>query len=216
MSHPVYVETKTLPDTLQSALASAGHSRPIVPVYVSETSSMSSASGDGMRGFTVLVDIDTGRSEAHVGSWGGSNPFQSSPVDGDTRSRPLPPNGAVIHGHSGGGKPTYASITIHPSRAAKLLPASNGGDLSPRLKTLLMVYRGYNSRGRAEWFERHGTGTEAEISELAKRGLIKVNKAGSVTVTADGRNTIKPSDDIGLYKGWPQEDVSPIGWDKVG
>lgn len=189
---PIYTETKSLPPTLQSALRSVGHARPTIAIYASETASMSSASGDGMRAFTVLVDIDSGRSESHIGDWGGSNPFHASPVDGDTASRPLPPNGAVIHGHQGGGKPVYASLTVHPTRIAKLLPSPVGEALTARQTRLLGVYAHLNSRGRKEWFDRHSrefcAPTIGELADLERTGLIKVNKAGSVTITPAGRN----------------------------
>lgn len=183
----VYVETKTLPDTIATALAGAGYHRPTVGVYVSDTASVACAGGDGLRGFAVLLDIDTGRSETFHGSWGGANPFQSNAVDSDTRERPLPPSGCVINGHEGGGKPVYASLTIHPSRAAKLLPAPAEA-LSERLSLVLGAFARFNSRGRSEWFGRHGAATEAELVELESRGFIKRNKAGAVTCTATGRN----------------------------
>jgi hypothetical protein len=146
-------------------------------------------SGDGMRAFTVLVNLDTGEQQSHAGSWGGSNMFTVNQVDSDTTSRPLPPNGAVIHGHTGGGKPPYASITIHPSRAAKLLPAASDA-MSERDKLLLCVYARLNSRGRKEWFDRNPgkLPTDAELASLVERGFITRNKAGSVTITASGRN----------------------------
>jgi hypothetical protein len=184
---PVYVETKTLPETILSALASVEFNRPTIPIYVSDTASVGTYSGDGMRAFTVLLDIDTGRRETHVGSWGGNNPFHQSPVDADQKSRPLPANGCVIHGHTGGGKPCWATLTIHPSRSAKLLPAPKDA-LSDRLSRLMAVFARFNSRGRAEWFERHGKATDSELAELEAMGLIKRNKAGAVTCTAAGKN----------------------------
>lgn len=204
----VYCDVKTLPETIQSALRDAGVHRPVIRIEPRETDCMrTGAYGDGYQAFTVLVDIDTGRtSERFEGSWGGGNAYTFGPttqaaVDHDETQRPLPPNACVIHGQRGGGKPPSATLVVHPSRVAKLLPVANDGELSPRLKTLLAVYRCYNSRGRSEWFERHGTGTPEEIADLAKRGLIKVNKAGSVTITADGRN-VSVSDDNRIYNGW--------------
>lgn len=192
----VYLETKSLPDTILSALTGVGYARPTIGVYVADTASMHAMSGDGMRGFTVLLDIDSGRSERFDGSWGGANPFVPNPVDSDTRSRPLPPNGCVISGHIGGGKPCYASLTIHPSRAAKLLPAPSEA-LSERLSLVLGVFARFNSRGRSEWFARHGAASEPELTELETRGFIKRNKAGSVTCTAAGKNTAPA--DVRLY-----------------
>jgi hypothetical protein len=197
MAGIVYVDTNTLPPTIGAALSSAGYARPIIGVYVRDTASMHAVSGDGMRGFTVLVDIDSGRSETHQGSWGGANMFSVNAVDSDTTERPLPSGACIISGHTGGGKPTYATLTIHPSRAAKLLPVA-GEDLSDREKSLMAVFARFNSRGRAEWFGRHGKATEAELLGLESRGWIKRTKAGAVTCTAAGKN-VAPNDAF-LYR----------------
>lgn len=195
-----YLETSTLPPCLQSALEAAGVGRKTIGVYVQDTVSMLAPSGDGMRGFTILVDLDTGDRQEHQGSWGGANAFNPrNAVDLDTASRPLPPNGAVIHGHIGGGKPAYATITIHPNRAARLLPAPSDA-LSERDQTLLCVYARLNSRGRKEWFARNPSQvpTTLELTSLVEYGYITRNKSGAVTITAKGRNAA-PSNDRCLY-----------------
>lgn len=189
MSNLIYVQVKTLPPTLQAALEQCGYHRTDIIINVSETAHVSSHSGDGLRAFTALVNIETGATEIHNGSWGGANPFHASPVDADTRSRPLPPDGAVINGHIGGGKPCWASLTVHPSRAAKLLPAANNA-LTSMQKAQLGVFCELNSKGRKEWFDRHPAlrPTADDLSALNSLGMIKVSKAGAVTITADGRN----------------------------
>ncbi len=190
MSNPIYIQVKTLPAILQMALENAGYHRTDIGVYVSETAHVSSHSGDGMRAFTTFVNLETGAAEQHNGSWGGSNMFTPhNPVDGDTTPRQLPPDGAVINGHIGGGKPAYASLTVHPSRAARLLP-SPVESLSERDRQILGVYASLNSGGRKDYFERHPAmrPTAHELAALARAGLIKVSKAGAVTITADGRN----------------------------
>lgn len=186
----IYVPVKTLPAILQYALENAGYHRTDIGVNVRETAYASSHSGDGMRAFTVLVDLETGHATQHWGSWGGANMFTpNNPVDGDTTPRQLPPDGAVINGHTGGGKPAYASLTVHPSRAARLLP-SPVENLSERDRKLLGVYASLNSAGRKQYFERHPSmrPTATDLQSLADRGFIKVSKAGAVTITADGRN----------------------------
>lgn len=189
MTNPIYIQVKTLPSTLQSALEQCGYHRTDISVNVSETASVASHSGDGLRAFTALVNIETGATEIHNGDWGGSNMFHASPVDLDDRSRPLPPDGAVINGHTGGGKPAWASITIHPSRAAKLLPAASNA-LTSMQKAQLGVLCELNSKGRKEWFDRHPAlrSSADDLSALSALGMIKVSKAGAVTITADGRN----------------------------
>lgn len=196
MSQPVYVSPDQLPPVVLAVLRDVGCPvRTSIPCYASETASMHAVSGDGCKGFAVLVDLDTGESRTVWGSWGGANPFargEHDSVDADTTERPLPANGCVVKGYIGGSKGGRASITIHPSRTAKLLPVK--GSVSERDGHLLAVYAGLNSRGRKEYFERHPSQqpTQAELQSLAERGFIKLAKNGAVTITPDGRNNRGP------------------------
>jgi hypothetical protein len=190
--NPVYISPKDLPEVIASVLRSEGCPiRSVIPVYVSETASMAGLSSDGRRAFTALLNLDTGASDVTHGSWGGANPFargSHDAVDHDTTPRALPENGCVIHGYIGGPSGGRASITVHPSRIAKLLPAT--GVVSEREGYLLAIYSGLNARGRAEYFRRNTamTPTKVELECLAERGLIRLAKNGAVTITADGKN----------------------------
>jgi hypothetical protein len=192
MSQPIYIAPSDLPPAVISALKDAGCPvRTSIPVYVSETASMCAPSGDGCKGFATLIDLDTLETRTVWGSWGGGNPFargEHDSVDHDTAERPLPANGLIVKGYIGGSSGGWASITVHPSRAAKLLPEQ--GSVSERDQILLGVYAGLNSRGRKEYFERHPSDlpTTLELQSLADRGFIKLSKAGAVTVTPVGRN----------------------------
>lgn len=192
MTQAVYVGPNQLPEMVLSAMRAEGCPvRSSIRVYVSETASMAAPSGDGCRGFTTLIDLDTGATRTVHGSWGGGNPFargEHDSADHDTTPRPLPPNGCIVKGYIGGSSGGSASVTIHPSRAAKLLPEQ--GSVSERDRLLLGVYAGLNSRGRKEHFDRHPSHvpTTGELESLASRGFIKLAKNGAVTITADGRN----------------------------
>lgn len=190
--NPVYLAPSDLPALIVEAIKGAGCPvRSSIPCYVSETASMHAVSGEGCKGFATLIDLDSGATRTVWGSWGGGNPFargEHDSVDHDTAERPLPPNGCIIKGYIGGAKGGRVSITIHPTRAAKLLPEQ--GSVSERDRVLLGVYADLNSRGRKEYFERHPTAvpTPAELASLADRGFIKLAKNGAVTITPDGRN----------------------------
>lgn len=201
MSQPVYISPSQLPPVVAQAIRVAGCPlRESIPVYVRDTESMHAVSGDGCRGFTILVKLDTGETETVWGSWGGANPFERGShdsVDADTTPRPLPVNGCIVKGYVGGSKGGRCSLTIHPSNAVKLLPVK--GSVSERDGLLLSVYAGLNSRGRKEYFDRHPSAvpTQAELQSLADRGFIKLAKNGAVTITPDGRNNRGP--DARLY-----------------
>ena len=71
----LYVQTRELPPSLQSALQSVGYGRRDIAVYAAETTSVACAGGQGQRGFVLLVNLATGSRESHQGSWGGPNMF---------------------------------------------------------------------------------------------------------------------------------------------
>jgi hypothetical protein len=191
MANPIYIETKSLPDPIALTLRSLGFKRPTIAIYASEKAYIGDCGEQGRRGFAVLLNLETGETKHFQGSWGGSNMFSpTNAVDLDHNSHALPANGCVING-SEGYKGTRASVTVHPSRIAPLLPASTGDGITPRQALLLSVYAGLNSRGRREYFDRHGidsTPTLAELEAMQARGWIKVSKAGAVSVTPAGRN----------------------------
>lgn len=189
---PIYLEPNQLPEMVRNAISEAGCPvRTSIPCYVSETESMHATSGDGCKGFATLINLDTGETRTVWGSWGGGNPFargEHDSVDADTSERPLPPHGCIVKGYIGGSSGGRASITIHPDRAAKLLPEAFS--VSERDQLLLGVYGAFNSRGRTKYFERHPENrpTQAELESLAARGFIKLAKNGAITITPAGRN----------------------------
>lgn len=183
----MHIETKNLPESIQSALRSVGYGRADILVRASESYTAAQASGNGSRAFVVAVEIATGRTESHMGSWGGANMFSpGNAVDLDTTARPLPPGFAVIEGHHGGGRPVYAELRLHPSNLAPLLPVR--ATLTERQAFLMYVFARYNSAGRRNEFERKGAPSAAELAELVALGYITQNRAGAVSVTTAGKN----------------------------
>lgn len=179
----MYMQVKDLPDALKNALASVGYSRADIDIKVSETGSLLSSGGDGRRGFAILVNMSTNEYKTHWGSWGGSNMFSpDNQVDNNDQSYPIPENGAVINGSTG--EKVYATITISPANAAKLLPTT--GIVSDREADILKIFKSYTSKYRKEYLTRHNV-TEDEIKSLASRGYLKVNKVG-IQITTEGKN----------------------------
>lgn len=183
----MYVETSELPECLQRALSSAGIGRKDIRVEAAETYTQRAPSGDGMRGFTTVVNLATGQRESIVGSWGGSNAFSpGNAADNDGAERPLPEGFAIVQGTMGY-KP-YACVLLNPKNFAPMIPAKP--EMSDRLRMLVTIYASLNSAGRKHYFERHSShkATEAELSELVRLGMITRTKSGAITVTAIGRN----------------------------
>lgn len=160
---------KTLPTSVQEALRGIGYWYRDINVVPAEKVSPSSVSGQGSRSFFTVLSLDGSVTPStSFGSWGGSNPFEAKQADLDTTEYHIPLGGAVIKGNKG--DKVFASLYVNPLNVAPLLP------IKPAY--------------RKEWYERSigTTPSQEEFLALQAKGLIKINKAGSVSITTDGKN----------------------------
>jgi hypothetical protein len=189
---PVYVPTKELPQSVKDALKSVGYDRRDIGIVASETVSVGQGGGDGRRSFYAIVSLD-GLVEPKVeyGSWGGANPFEMKRVDHDQVNHPIHPGYAVIVGSESGGTRVYATMHLHPSNLAPLLPAK--AEISDRLRGILKDFVSLTSAGRkAEWeiYNTSSKPTSEELETLIGMDLLKKNKAGAVSITTKGKNEV--------------------------
>ena len=190
----MFVATKDLPATLKDALFALGFNRADIAVTAKETFSAALCANDGCRGFVCLVNLSTGETVSQKGSWGGANPFEAKIVDRDDARRPLPANFAVILGYEGRGRPTSASITVHPQTIAPGLLAAPAVELTEQQREALLNVSRYKPSYRAEYFERSGLGKygaeNPTVVDLVAAGLLAVNKAGAISMTTAGKNAL--------------------------
>jgi len=186
------VQVNALPSTLRAAIDSISYGRRDVEL-ISADHGHPGSSGDGYRAGVVLVDLATGRIEGREGSWGGSNIFatgSAAAIDAH-KSIPIPEGYALISYTRGGSRPVYATITVHPSNMAALLPAPSA-ELSREEQIGLALVIGFKSNYRADRFRDLGLGAygggNSTVQSLLRKGLVTVNKAGSVAPTTAGRN----------------------------
>lgn len=197
----MYTKLTDLPDTIQKTLHSLGYHSKDISLEVSESVSPFVGSGDGLRGFCVILDIITGQSETKMGSWGGSNAFSpNNSVDCDTSSYKIPSNVAVIKGTTGRDR-VYATITLSPENVIKALPLPT--ELDQRLKWILFGYKGLTSSGRKNEYDRYRDKPSAEdLKKLVELGLLKMNKAGVCQITTEGKNCFKALEHVEHPKGF--------------
>ena len=189
-----YVALTKLPETIQSALSSVGYCRQDIEVTASETYSPLSAGSKGKQSFCVCLDIKSGDRESRIGSWGGPNiGNHSNQVDNDSNNYPIPPNGAVITG-STGYKGTFASITVAPDMLQKFLPITDDS-ITDADKAWLYILKTNRPSYRKSEANRASIPwpTTDRLEHLKGKGLIKINKAGSIQLTTDGKNAAKKS-----------------------
>lgn len=183
----MHIKVKELHPTLQRALEAVDYHKADISVEPRSTASMFVGGGAGMRGFAVLVDLNTDRFEVHRGSWGGANPWNPrNAVDLDTNEYTLPPNGAVINGVQG--RTVHADITIHPE--VKMFPAPKD-DLTQEEKDALYCYRSINGGNYRKEELRRRRVTQATIDKMVDRGFLKRDSRGFCQITTEGKNAIE-------------------------
>lgn len=188
------VKRQALPPSLQSALRSVGFHGHDIGVFARETFYAQDMGGEGRRAFLCIVDMENGDRELTFGSWGGPGIGSTGNiVDNDSTPRPLPPNVAVIQGSEGGNRPTFATISVHPSTLAPLLPAPSS--VSEEDKRALKAINGHiSSYRKTAWSEADLPGSYSPenslVVSLAVRGFLKITKAGAISVTTEGKNAL--------------------------
>jgi len=187
------VRTDTLPESIRSALKSVEYYAKDIEIQGKETESvMCYTSGDGRRGFVLIVNLDTGECQSMQGSWGGSNMFNpTNAVDLNDQPYPMHSGVAVIKGTTGYPR-TFASITLHSSNITPLLPTVDP-TLTDDEKRMLAEFRSLKPAYRTMSKSKAG---EAMVASLVSRGYLKQNKAGATQITTEGKNACQ---DINLY-----------------
>lgn len=187
-----HIELSDAPDCIRAAVAQCGKHGGTIPVLAAKEWYGGGGAFTGNRAIAVAVNLQTGQtSDALLGSWGGSNPFVDNPMDAPN-VHPIAPGHAIVAGETGG-RGTFVRCFVHPDSFAPLLKTEEH-ELSETAQRCLDVHCFLNSRGRREYFERHGWSADKLAkakAELAAKGLLKVSRNGAAKVTAAGKNATK-------------------------
>ncbi len=183
----MYLDTKSLPPEIRRAVDMAGHTKPNIEVLVQDYF-VPSIPFTGNRAVAVALDMRTGQCSHTQGSWGGSNAFESRPLDGGaSHGVALPPDCVVVSGETGG-YGTFFRLFVNPANAARVLPAAT--DAAPLTETEGHALAGFRLKGgtyRQEHNRAHGVTVDV-LDGLAARGLLSKNKAGVFSITTAGKN----------------------------
>lgn len=188
MSEQFVCLTKDLPKSIIRALESVSYNRKDIHVRIRDEESLGCGGGNGYRAFAIVVNLSDGQYETLWGSWGGANIFNpTNRVDMDAQSRKLGENVAVIKGHIGGDKPTYATVTIGNKNIVPCLPAAP--ELSLRDKQILYCFCYLKSGPYRKSELASIRANEGEIDSLVSRGFLKKDGRG-IQSTVSGKNAM--------------------------
>ena len=183
----MYVNTKDLPQVVRNELKKAGYFKASIKIQTAETVSPQYLANDGSRGYFCL--IVNGIAKVTHGSWGGPNMFVNPAVDACEKELEIPDGAIVIKGSVG--NQCFLTIYANGNTAVPMLPAPTE-KLSPNEETVLRCHTQLKGGvHRREKYARSGLDpavVSQAIKSLAEKGLLKVNRAGSSSVTTEGRN----------------------------
>ena len=203
MARGVEVPVKTLSPAIRDALKSVKYGARDIRVEPATEVRLDVGGGAGQKGFSMLVDLETGRHQTMYGSWGGANMFNpQNRVDLDRTVRPLPPGTVLIQGSIGYPR-TFAHIEAHPDTLGSLSLAAPKVEITPSEKRVLTIHSGIKSSYRAEEYRRHGIGPRQQaevIDALVAKGLLSRNKIGQTTITTAGKNAAHQLGEPGYYR----------------
>jgi hypothetical protein len=183
-----HIEVKDLTPAIRRALEAVRYGVRDIPVIAAERVSVnSSAPSKGSRGFTMVVNLETGKFEITHGSWGGSNIFVKTHVDDSDETVAIPENGVVIKGSTGYPR-TFAYLYAHPKAIAKFLPSGDEETLTEvELKAIYCFAAIKGGQYRRDELRRQKVSDDT-IESLIERGYLKRNRAGATQITTKGKN----------------------------
>ena len=183
----MHVIVKELHPLIQKTLKQVGYGVTDVKVEPVEQISTYSGANDGQRGFTILVNLESGETKGMAGSWGGGNPFSRSLVDDSQELVPMPVNGVVIKGQQGYPR-TFATVYVHPRMTGKFLPSGNEEVLSDTEQQALYCFAAIKGGQYRRDEMRRRSVSDATVDSLVERGYFKRSKNGATQITTKGKN----------------------------
>lgn len=195
----MFLKIKDLPQMIQDSLSSIGYGKADIKVSIQDSFSFSSGGMQGLRQGYTLLNMTTGEKKSMVGSWGGANTFDTvNMVDNDNREHAIPDSGLVIDYTSGYG-PVMAELLVSKMNVFPAL-AAPVDTLSQDEKQVLTVLESYKAFARKEYLTGYRASYEKNFRVMSqidldntyiilqKKGFIKINKIGSVSITTEGKN----------------------------
>lgn len=185
----MHAEVKQLAPAIRRALEGVRYGRSDAELIAAEGVEPAVAGGDGMRGFVIAVNLETGERQGFHGSWGGSNMFApDNAVDNAFGTVvTIPENGVVIKGTTGAG-PTYAAIYAHPNAIGKFLPSGEEEELTSEEQQCLYCFGSIKGgEYRRDEIRRRDVSAQT-VASLVQRGYLKSAKNGATSITTKGKN----------------------------
>jgi len=171
--------TAALPTVFKRVLADVKFNKRKIHLRIDNTWSMYSAGDDGAKGFTAIVDMNTGQYKVAWGDWGGGGLGGIKPVD-DTKTprKPIPDHLAIVQGQIGSS--AYASITTNDKGMSRLKGGKTAAALVPPKHIKRVVPDGHYQVWLSREGERHPYITDHPTIQVALREAKRYTTLGGV------------------------------------
>jgi hypothetical protein len=182
----MFVQTKQLPQALQSTLKALGYHKKDISLQAKDSISPQIMGNQGQRGFFSTVNLETGETTKRLGSWGGSNVFcPTNQVDLDEQNYAIPVNVVCIKGTEGYPN-VSASLYARPETLAPLLPQTP--TITDKQAAILVAFRGLKSGPYRQEELARLDATSEDLNSLVGLGMLKRSSNGATAITIEGKN----------------------------
>lgn len=184
----IYIKVSNLPDAIKNAVKSyIGLNTDIEVKSAAQIEINCDVTFQGNRALHVAIDCATGNKSETMGTWGGSTAFVQSSMERHTVD--IPNNTAILSGETG--YKTILRLYVNPSLLDSFsLPEAP--EMSDELLCMLWNIKVHNTAGRKDCSEEYGLGEynkhNPHVLALESKGLVKINKAGSISLTTQGKS----------------------------
>jgi hypothetical protein len=207
MENRMQVAMRQLPALLKSAIIRCGYNKRTIELQSAVVYDRSASSGRGTRGCTIEFDKSSGTVLWEgLGSWGGSNAFQSRVVDRDREGEETFTNKhgvketrpcravtdyiVILKGTVANNKFHWGYLTVSPETFKEFTEGMKHIHLSEKERKALDAMNASAVYYKRQSFEREGLGEYSQknplIISMKERGLVKFHGPG-IRITPEGK-----------------------------
>ena len=180
-----YIDIRELPKIIQKVLCKVGYMRKEITYNIVNLISLRHApSLRYHRGFSALINLETGKYKIGVGSYGGTNQYSNTIVDDCNIEFKFPASYVIIKGEQGASG-SYASMYMCPDGALPINTSEE--DIEDRIYKILKIFK-CAPKHKVEALAK--SARVLDISDAINNSLIVMKKNMFYATTKKGKKFI--------------------------